>query len=306
MKERMNNTVNIIGWVYEHELQLKVTGENSKNPGTTYISGTLKVATDDECLNVVPINFTYVTEKTSKGNPNSTFDILKKIIDKQCPTMMSDGKEYAARVSVSGAIDLNEWFDADGKLVSTKRIAGSFVHLNPTNWKENEKERNMFSVDMVINGFTRMEANEERKLPERGVLKGAIFNFRKELLPVEFSVTNPSAMDYFEGCDISAKNPLFTQLRGSVVSQTVVRTITEESAFGDPMVRETRSSYKDYVINWAQSMPYEFDSEDTLLASELAEMIQQREIHKAEIKKRQDEYKASKTVAPAANKGYDF
>ena len=53
------------------------------------------------------------------------------------------------------------------------------------------------------------------------------------------------------------------------------------------------------MINWAQPETYEWDSEDTLLASELGEMMTAREVHLAEIKKRQDEYQASRGNAAA-------
>ena len=54
------------------------------------------------------------------------------------------------------------------------------------------------------------------------------------------------------------------------------------------------------VINWAQPETYEWDSEDTLLASEFSEMIAAREVYLADVKKRQDEYQASRGNAAAA------
>ena len=309
MKKSFWNLTTVMGWIYDHDLSIKVAGENSKNPGVEFINGTLSIATDNDCMNVVPVHFTYVTEMTSNNKTNTSFIVLKKIIDGEYNTVMRDGKENATRINVNSAIDLNEWFNADGNLVSTKRNEGGFIHINPIDWTDDENKRNTFKVDILINGFKRIEANEDRGTPERGVLKGAIFNFRKELLPVEFTVTNEEAMDYFESLvEGAAGQPVFTIVQGNMISQTVIRKITEESAFGEPIVRETRSSYKDYVVNWANPSPYDFDNEDTLLASELSEMIQQREIRKAEIKQRADEYQASKgkKVAIPANKGYNF
>ena len=66
------NQVHVEGRVYDFTIAEKVTGEASKNPGTPYIGGTIDVATDEACLNVVTVNFTYVTETTSKGNKNNT------------------------------------------------------------------------------------------------------------------------------------------------------------------------------------------------------------------------------------------
>ena len=57
MKKKMINTVHIEGILYSHTLEDKVTGENSKNPGTSYIAGTIDIATDDACTNVVSIHY---------------------------------------------------------------------------------------------------------------------------------------------------------------------------------------------------------------------------------------------------------
>ena len=37
MKAKMFNQTHIEGALYQHDLTLKVTGENSKNPGTEFI-----------------------------------------------------------------------------------------------------------------------------------------------------------------------------------------------------------------------------------------------------------------------------
>ena len=59
---------------------------------------------------------------------------------------------------------------------------------------------------MLITGVKEVEADEERHLPEKVVVRGAVFDFRGGLLPVEFSAVNPKAMDYFIGLDASNAN----------------------------------------------------------------------------------------------------
>lgn len=56
--KRMKNESHVEGYIYEHKLEMKESGPNSKNPGTEFINGTLSVATDDEMLNVVQVHFT--------------------------------------------------------------------------------------------------------------------------------------------------------------------------------------------------------------------------------------------------------
>lgn len=228
---------------------------------------------------------------------------------------MEHGKENAGKVRIDSALDLNEWYDLKSPgapLVSVRRNEGGFVHL--TQELNAEPQRATFEVDMLITGAIRVEADPEKNQPEKVTVKGCIFNFRKMLLPVEFTVLNPKAMDYFEGLDASSKTPVFTKVSGQQVSKTVIKTTEEESAFGEASVKETRTTQRDLIITWAQAVPYEWDSEDTILASELSEMISERELHLADIKKRQDEYQASKggafngeaASAPASSGVYNF
>lgn len=301
MKNMINRT-HIEGVIYEHDLQVRVTGENSKNPGTEFIMGTVSVATDDAMTNIVPVHFTYVTAITGKGNPNATFTTLKQIIDGSLGSVMNNGAEGAAKIRIDSAIGLNEFYsDRNGQeeLVSAKRNEGGFVHTTTT-LAEDEKLRNTFEVDMLITNVREVEADPDKNLPAKAIVKGAIFDFRKSVLPVEFSATNPNAMNYFLGLGASAKEPVFTRVKGRQVSETIVRKITEESAFGEPSVREVTSSRKDWVITWAQGDVYAWDDESTITAAELTEAMANREVYLADVKKRQDEYKASKGQTPAA------
>lgn len=309
MKNMINRT-HIEGALYEHDLQKRVTGENSKNPGTEFIMGTVSIATDNAKTNIVPVHFTYVTATTAKGNANATFTVLNDIIEGKLGSIMG-GSTTPASLRIDSAIGLNEFYsDRNGaeELVSAKRNEGGFVHTTPT-VAEDEKTRNTFEADMLITNVRVIEEDEERKLPAKAIIKGAIFDFRKSLLPVEFSATNPNAMAYFEGLGASDKEPVFTRVKGRQVSETITRTITEESAFGEPSVREVTSSRKDWVVTWAQGDPYVWDDESTITAAELTEAMANREVYLAGVKQRQDEYKASKgqaTTAAPAKAAFNF
>ena len=305
MKSMINKT-HIEGYLYEHALEKKVSGPNSKNPGTEFISGTISIATDDACLNVVPVHFTYTTATTANGKPNATFTTLANIVDGTYKTYMQEGKDGAVKLRVDSAVGLNEFYaDRNGKeeLVSAKRNEGGFVHVVTDGLAEDEKIRNTFECDMLITNVRRIEADEEKNLPEKVVVKGAIFDFRKTLMPVEFTALNPNAMNYFESLEASNKNPTFTKVWGRQVSETVVKTITEESAFGDASVREVKSSRKDWVITGAKAEPYLWDDDSTLTANEVNEAGKARELALAAMRQRQEEYKASKgnAIKPAAS-----
>lgn len=299
---KMKNETHIEGYLYEHTLEMKESGPKSKNPGTKFISGEVKIATDDAGLNIVPVHFTYVTANTATGKPNATFATLANIVDGTFKAAMSASAAEAVKLRIDSAIGLNEFYtDRNGKeeLVSAKRNEGGFVHV-VTDGLAKENDRNTFKCDMLITNVRHIDADDEKNLPEKAIVKGAIFDFRKSLMPVEFSVLHPNAIAYFEGLEASNTNPILTEVRGRQVSETVVKQIVEESAFGDASVREVKNSRKDWVITWAKQETYEWDDESTLTAAEVNEALRNREVALAAMKQRQDEYKASKGAGPAA------
>lgn len=311
MKANFINKTHIEGLVYESTLELRVSGENSKHPGTQFIMGNLSVATDDACTNIVPVHFTYVTATTAKGKENATFGVLKDIIEKKIGTVMTVGADKAGKVRIDSAIGLNEFYsDRNGKeeLVSVKRNEGGFVHVTNT-LAPDEKTRNTFETDMLITSVNRIEGDEEKGTKDKVVVRGVIFDFRKAILPVDFSITNERGMDYFEGLEASSKNPVFTKIWGRQISQTTVNKTVEESAWGETLVKEIPSTRRDWVITGSNPEPYVWDDESTITAVELTKAMADRETYLATIKQRQDEYKAQKITpanAPIAAAGGEF
>lgn len=310
--KKMVNTTFISGLIYESRLEKKVSGPNSKNPGTEFINGFLDIATDDDCLNIVPVHFTYVTPTTSSGKNSPTFTTLNSIINGTYKTIIKDGKENATKVSVNSAFGLNEFFSnrsGQEELVSVLRNEGGFINvldaLDP-----DEKKRNQFRCDIIINNVRHVDADPENDRPEKAIVHGVIFDFRGSILPVDLTVTNPNAIAYFEDQDISDSNPFFTQVWGRQISETIRKSTTIASAFGDAFVNTTPSSRKEFLITGAIEDPYVWDDEETITVKELSAAMAKRETDIAEIKRRQDEYQASKTAAaaPANNTsgGFNF
>lgn len=301
--KKMINKVHIEGWVYDHKLTSKVAGEKAKNPGVTFINGTIDVATDDNCLNIVTIHYSYVTPVTKQNKPNATFNALNAILTDN-KTVVKVGKENAVKVRADTSIGLNEFYsDRNGKeeLVSAKRNEGGFVHIITDALSEKDTDRNNWEADTVVTKVREIEADPERNLPAKVVISGYMFDFKNALLPVDVVAYKESAQNYFLGLEASESNPTFIKLKGQQVSQVIIRTVTEESAFGDePDVKEFKNTVREFVVTGALP-PYEWDSEESITAQEMKEALASREITKAEIKQRQDEYNASRsTKAPAA------
>lgn len=293
MKKIINRTV-VEGYLYDNSLVEREYSANAKRPGVKYITGTVDIATDEELTNVIPVHFSFVSDPESdeKGYTakKSRYDALVNIMNGTIKSVMKDGKDSAAKLQISSAIALNEFYSSRNgtpELVSAKRNEGGFIRSQST-LNENEHERGTFDVDMIIIGTSRMEANPERDLPEKMVLKGYIFDFRNAIMPIEFSVLNPGAMNYFENLEPSKNNPVYTHVKGEQISSTIMRKITEESAFGEAKVRMVPSTRKDWVINWAQPEVYDYGAEEVLTNDEVRKALADRELMLADLKSRSE------------------
>ena len=151
---------------------------------------------------------------------------------------------------------------------------------------------------MVITGVTRVDTNGQGEaLAEPYVtVRGAIFNFRNDLLPVDFKVKNAQGMEYFEGLGVTNAEPIYTRVWGKIISETVINEQKVESAFGEPAVRTYRNSNKEWIITGTAKVPYDFGDENILTAEELTKAAQNREVYLAETKKRAEEYRANKAA----------
>lgn len=318
MKKNFLNSTVIEGKIYEATIEEKVTGPDSKAPGTPYLSGSVKVATDNAETNIIEVKFSYVSatmpDKKSK-NPNAVktnpnYVHLMSIKDGTKKTIMSDGSDNASYISINSSIGLNEWYNKDNpeELISYMVNDRGFIKF-PNKIKEDEAERNTFDVDMLIKSAIRIEPDDENNTAEKMLIKGAVFNFAKELLPVEFVIYNTEAMDYFEGLDISSSNPQLMHIWGNQISTVVVKKEVVNAVFGSK-VKETKKFTKEFVISGGEE-PEEWGTETTLTNEELKKMIADREIHLATLKsaqeKRQQENASIKPVSNSASEAdFDF
>lgn len=290
------NTERIEGRIYQHDLVVKtVQNQNSDNFGKEFIAGNIDVAVDEEGTNIIQVHFTYATEYTKSGTKSSTYGVLKRIID-EGKTWIADGKDEATKVRIDTALALNDFFAQDGTHVSLKVNEGGFVTI--VNELCEDSERNKFTTDMVITSIKRVEADEEKNIKEDYVsVRGAVFNFRNDVLPVEFLVKNPAGMKYFENLDASESEPIYTKVWGKIDWSPEVGTYTEESAFGEAVVHTSQRKKRQWIITGAAKTDYEFDDEKTITRDELRQAIQNREVYLTDIKKRRDEYNAQKAAS---------
>lgn len=292
------NTETIEGRVFECDVALKtVTNQASPNFGTPYLNGTVSVATDEAGLNVLTVNYTYVTEMTSKQKPNATFANLKRIMEGK--TWAKDGKDAAMKVRLNPSAALNDFYPQGGdQLVSQQRNEGGFVSI-VNDLAPEGMSRQKFTFDTIINGVRIVEPTDPTA-EEYARIDCAIFNFKNDLLPFTLVARDKSAIDYFVSLDPSPSNPVYTQVWGEIVCTTVKIEKEVQSAFGGPAVDVTERTQREWVIKGAKPEPYVFDSEDTITVKELEKAIADRNVHLETVKTRAKEYYANKAAAPSA------
>lgn len=301
MKDKFINSQNIEGKIYQFDLQEKESGPTSKNPGQSYIAGTIDVATTSAQDNIVQVHYTWVTPTFKNGNANPNYNILKQIINSG-KTVVTDGYDAATVVRLSPSYALNEFFpEGQDKPVSQARNEGGFISIVPETMlhPENDVDRSSFKYDIIINSATEI-------VPEEGdsyvSISGIVFNFRKEALPITLTARNKDAGKYFIDLGATNDKPVFTTVWGKIVNVLTKTEKVQESAFGSPKVDVVTRRTKEYVITGANPTPYEFDTEATITSAELQNVLQNREVHLAEIKKSAEEWRANKgsNATPAA------
>ena len=305
----MRQTINrehIEGKIYDFKLAVKkVQNEESSYFGKEFIGGTIDIATDENNTNIVQVNFPFVMPTWASGKKNNTYTALKSIIDNG-QTVLANGAD-ATKIKIdNSSLALNDFYtqrDGEEVLVSAKRNEGGFVTI-VSSLNANENARSTFECDMLVNGFRIVEADPERGYEEYGVIRGAVFNFRGAILPVEFNVRSKGGIKYFESLDVSPKNPVFTKVWGNITSKVTKTVRVTESAFDEPVVNEYENTHREWLVTGCSSPDKVYEIGKDITEEEIAKALADREVYLAKRKQDQEEY--SQRKANNADNGLPF
>lgn len=309
------NKAYIEGYVYEHELEKRVTGKDSNVPNTEYIRGSVTVATDEKMLNTVNVNFVFVTKTFKSGSANSTFTFLNDLIEGKHKTVMGSSKEEAVKVKIDTAIEVNDFYPKEGnkisdRLVSDVRFGGGFIHPI-TAFKEAENKRATFKTDVVLSAVAMKD--DEDATGEEAILKGFAFNFRDELIPIKFDIVGKGAIDYFEGL-LADGDLVYTNVWGSYVVQHSENKKITKSAFGDEdYVDCSDKVQKKFIVTGADADLPEWPNEDVELVDfmkgKMAErntMLATKKAEAEERLKKANDKPANNVSASVKDSEFDF
>lgn len=258
------NKAYVEGYVYEFDLEKRVTGKDSTVPNTEYIKGSVTVATDEKIMNTVTVNFIFVTKTFKSGATNSTFTFLEDLINGKHKSIMNSSKEEAVKVKVDTAIAVNDFYPKEGnkiseRLVSDVRYEGGFIHPIAGFDKE-ESKRSTFKTDVVLSTIG-VNETEDGEATDSATLKGFAFNFRDELIPIKFEVNGKGAIDYFENL-LAEGDLVYTSVWGSYVVQHSENKKVTKSAFGEDHVDYSEKVQKKFIVTGASEELPEWPNED--------------------------------------------
>ena len=309
MKNKFENTVNVCGWVFNHTLAKKVSKK-----GVEYIGGSINVATDKDAVNVVPVNFMYVTPTFNNGKSNSTYPFLEQIINENNTYEMNGPS--ATKIRIDGDVECNDFVTREGEMASPKRVRGGFAHAETGDIAVIGCAK--FKTDMLIEGYQEVEVENGDNY---GRIRGYVFNFKNDFLPVEYTIhNNPSGMAYFDKANISVSDPLLTKVWGNIVCTTIENRTEIENAFGAPTVNITTRSLRAWDLEGASTNPMEFGDESIMTAADVTKGKADREQYLAEVRANHDEFQKQKnnsnnvfsdtsssvSASPTASQNYKF
>lgn len=306
MPNNFKNDVNITGYVFSTNFRTGVSKATAKwHPNEAYISGNLHIATDDEGMNVVPVNF-FVYEKredrkTGQVIPNETYQTLRQLMT--CATFETSGTQ-APKVRVSGTVDTNDFYSTrSSEVISAQRVNGRFVHIMTPGTKPTPAN---FQVDIVATSAVEREV--EGRAPFVDV-RGYAFNYNQtRVYPVRFECQDENGMAFLEGLEASSTNPVSLSVWGDIRTTVIERVPQEQEAvvsgFGTrPVISgNATSTVRSWVITGADTdrIP-EFGEVEPLTKSGMKQLIDERNLNLANIKARGEMNNGTASSYPAAS-----
>ena len=259
MLRQAENRVKIEGILSEVNLE---NGSYEKDGRTIeYVRGNIKVLVTQvingkPVENEIPVQM-FSNRYTNAGKPNPAFESIMKVKNEFTSIAAAGGQEGADRVRITGAdIRMNEYYDANGNLVSYPRINASFASKIK---KDDCNPEATFTIVMVI-GHQDYQYNQEGEIVkdyfgnDKYVVTGLVPQYNGRLDKINFVCSNENVInavrDYWEvGETVKAS--------GRINFSSTTETKKIEQGFGEPIVQNRTIVVNDLVITGGSQTPLE-------------------------------------------------
>lgn len=261
--------------------------------GQIIVKVTQKISGEEKEL-AIPVHM-FASKLTNKGTPNPAYESIKKVADEYV-SIAAGGEEGADRVRItSGSVRMNEYYAADGRLVSFPRINASFVtRIN----KNDCKPEATFTAEFVVANKSEEIKNDEPTgrykidaiLPQYGGKVDVIPLFAQSAGVIDAVST------YWEVGDTVKAN-------GRLDFSATTETIIEEVDFGEPIEKTRTINRSDLIITGGSQEPLEGDF--AFDNAEIQNALADRK-NRLEAQKEKDMSRAASRQTPPQNSNNGF
>lgn len=292
------NVVKIEGILSEVDLEYK---DFTKNDSTTKaIGGVIKVRVDtsvngSETTLEIPVHM-FAAQLTNAGAPNPAYESIARIKEEYVSIAASD-IDHADRVRITkGAIQMNEYYGQDGRLISFPRVTASFVSKIK---REECKPKAEFNVTFMV-GKAGFELDKDGVETNKYKITGMVPQYGGKVDVIPFFAYNEGVIDavsnyWNEGDTVKATGKL------NFTSET--KEVETKVDFGEPTIETRTYSISELVITGGSSTP--LDGEFAIDYEDVKVALEARKARLAESKEKASAKGTSgKAPAPAASKKF--
>ena len=285
------------------EIDLKNSSYKKNDVQVDCVTGVIKIQVEQKIndKNVtleIPVHM-FANKFKNNGDPNPAYDSIQRVMNDYVSIAAAGNKDEANIVRItSGQIQMNEYHNAAGQLISFPRISTSFITNNVK--REEFEPRATFETEFVIASKTQ-EVDSEGVETGRLHLKGVLPQYGGRVDVVDFFTSNENvanAIDSYwsEGDTVSA--------HGKLNFSSKTETIIDDSGFGEPIKKVKTVNVSELLINGG--IPTPMEGEFAYDTNEIQSALAERKA-RLEARKEKDMAKVASRQAPAqSSAGFDL
>lgn len=270
------------------------------------IGGTVKIRVD-QVINGNPVTseipVSLFSQRYNKDNNESGIYKAIKAMKSDLTSIAAAGNEEDAdRVRISGSsrfangnIQMNEYYNAGGKLVSFPRIHASFINKVR---KDEFKPTATFTLEFAIASMG-YEEDKDGQETGRYQIKAVVPQYGGKVDIIDLYAVNPSVIDVISS---SWQERDTVKAKGRLNFSSRTETYVEDLGFGEPEEKSRTINLSELIITGGAPNPLE--GEFAFSGEEIQEALTARKVRLDELKeKATNGAKVRKAPAPTSNAG---
>ena len=299
MLKQAENRVKIEGVLSEIDINptsFKKNGRDVEAIGGSIIVKVVQKISGEEKELMIPVHM-FAAKLTNAGKPNPAYESIRRVANEFKSIASTGNEDEADRVRITGAsIRMNEYYAADGHLVSFPRINASFVtKISKVDCKP---EATFVAEFAVANAMEEMDRNGE---PTGRYKINALlpqYGGKVDVVPMyaeSDGVINAVSTYWASGDTVKANGRLDFSSKTEVVY--------EEVDFGEPVEKVRTVNKSDLIITGGSQEPLE--GEFAFAKADLDEALAERKA-RLEAQKDRDMSRTAQKSAPPQNANNGF